>query len=137
MSVGMQGRTLGAGQVYIEVSKDKNGNWLSGSKFYKLHVDPNPPVKQFWSITLYDNVSRGPLITSQGSADLSSRKPDLITNSDGSVDLYFGPTRPANATNWIQTNPGKGYFHYFRFYGPLQAYFDKTWQLNDIEPIAR
>ena len=137
MSVGMQGRTLGAGQVYIEVSKDKNGNWLSGSKFYKLHVDSNPPVKQFWSITLYDNVSRGPLITSQGLADLSSRKPDLITNPDGSVDLYFGPTRPANATNWIQTNPGKGYFHYFRFYGPLQAYFDKTWQLNDIEPIAR
>jgi hypothetical protein len=137
MSVGMQGRTVGAGQVYIEASKDKNGDWLDGSKLYKMHIDPKPPVKQFWSVTLYDNVTRGPLLTSQGSADLSSRKSDLITNADGSVDVYFGPTRPVNATNWIQTNPGQGWFSYFRFYGPTQRYFDKTWQLNDIEPINR
>jgi hypothetical protein len=25
---------------------------------------------------------------------------------------------------------------YFRFYGPTEAYFDKSWQLNDIELVA-
>jgi hypothetical protein len=135
MSVGMQGRTVGFGQVYLETSKDKAGHWLDGGKTYKFHVDANPPVKQFWSITLYDNITRGPLITDQGAADLSSRKPDLVKNADGSVDVYFGPTKPAAAPNWIKTTPGKGWFPYFRLYGPTQVYFDKTWQLNDIEEI--
>jgi hypothetical protein len=51
------------------------------------------PAKQFWSITLYANLSHGPLITPKGAADLSSRKPDLVSNSDGSVDVDFGPRR--------------------------------------------
>jgi hypothetical protein len=134
-SVGMQGRILGFGQVYLETSKDSTGNWLDGGKTYRMRVEPNPPVRQFWSVTLYDNLSRAPVITDAGSADLSSRKPDLVTNADGSVDVYFGPVKPEGATNFIQTNPGQGWFPYFRFYGPTEAYFDKTWQLNDIEEI--
>jgi hypothetical protein len=134
-SVGMQGRILGFGQVYLETSKDSAGNWLDGGKTYRMRVEPNPPVRQFWSVTLYDNLSRAPVITDAGSADLSSRKPDLVTNADGSVDVYFGPTRPEGATNFIQTNPGQGWFPYFRFYGPTETYFDKTWQLNDIEEL--
>jgi hypothetical protein len=133
-SVGMQGRTLNFGQVYLEASKDKDGNWLDGGKTYRMRVPANPPVMQFWSFTLYDNVTRGPVITDQGAADMSSRQ-DLAANSDGSVDLYFGPTKPAQAKNWVKTIPGKGWFPYFRLYGPKEAYFDKSWQLNDIEQV--
>jgi hypothetical protein len=132
----MQGRILGFGQVYLETSKDSTGNWLDGGQTYRLRVEPNPPVKQFWSVTLYDNLTRGPVITDAGSSDLSSRKPDLVTNADGSVDVYFGPERPGGATNWIQTLPDHGWFPYFRFYAATEAYFDKTWQLNDIEEIV-
>ena len=35
--------------------------------------------------------------------------------------------------NWIQTVPGKGWFVLFRFYGPLEPFFDKTWKPDDIE----
>jgi hypothetical protein len=136
MSTGMQGRVLGFGQVYLETATDAAGNWLDGGKCYRMRVDANAPVRQFWSITLYDNVTRGPLVTPQGAADMSSRRPDLVTNADGSVDVFFGPTRPAGATNWVQTLPGKGWFPYFRFYAATEAYFDKSWQLNDIEEIA-
>jgi len=135
MSVGMQGRIVGFGQVYLETSKDRDGNWLDGGKTYRLRVEPNPPVKQFWSITLYDTVTRGPLMTDQGAADLSSRKPDLVMNADGSVDIHFGPEQPENAPNWIKTAPGKGWFPYFRFYAATEPYFDKSWQLNDIELV--
>ncbi len=135
MSVGMQGRVLGFGQVYLETSKDAKGQWLDGGRTYRMRVPANAPVKQFWSITLYDNLTRGPVITPQGAADLSSRRPDLITNADGSVDVVFGPRKPAGASNWIQTTPGKGWFAYFRFYAPTEPYFAKTWQLNDITPI--
>jgi hypothetical protein len=137
MSAGMQGRVLGFGQVYLEASKDRAGAWLDGGKTYRIRVEPNPPVRQFWSITLYDNITRGPLITPEGAADISSRKPDLVKNADGSVDVTFGPVRPAGAANWIRTTPGKGWFAYFRFYGPTEGYFAKTWQLNDFEQIAR
>lgn len=51
------------------------------------------------------------------------------------MDVDFGPVRPAGAKNWIHTTPGKGWFAYFRFYGPTEAYFSKAWQLNDIEAL--
>jgi hypothetical protein len=131
----MRGRVLGFGQVYLEASKDARGQWLDGGRTYRMRVPAGAPVQQFWSITLYDNLSRGPLLTGQGAADLSSRNPDLIRNADGSVDVTFAPQKPAGASNWIQTIPGQGWFAYFRFYGPTEPYFSKTWQLNDIELI--
>ena len=58
----------------------------------------------------------------------------LATNADGSLDLYFGPTAPAGKeSNWVKTVPGRGWFVWFRFYGPTEAFFDKTWSLPDFE----
>jgi len=54
---------------------------------------------------------------------------------DGSVDVYFAPERPKDATNFIRTIPGKGWNAIFRLYGRLEPWFDKTWRLGDIEPI--
>jgi hypothetical protein len=134
-STGMQGRVLGFGQAYLETSKDKDGHWLEGSKSYKIHVPADVPARQFWSITLYDNVTRYPVVTDQGSADISSRK-DIDKNPDGSVDVYFGPTKPTGSNrNYIKTIPGRGWFPYFRFYAPSEKYFDKTWSLEDIVEI--
>jgi hypothetical protein len=60
----------------------------------------------------------------------------LITNPDGSVDLYFGPTAPAgNESNWIKTSPGRGWWVWFRFYAPTEPFFDKTWRLADFELV--
>jgi hypothetical protein len=68
--------------------------------------------------------------------DRSSRD-NIVKNVDGSVDLYFGPGSQAGKpeTNWIKTIPGKGWFTYFRLYGPTQPYFDRTWVLPDIEDV--
>jgi hypothetical protein len=49
--------------------------------------------------------------------------------------MLVRPQKPESAVNWIKTTPGKGWFPYFRFYAPKQAYFDKTWQLNDLEEV--
>ncbi len=62
-----------------------------------------------------------------------STRDKLLTNADGSVDGYFGPSAPAGKeSNWIKTLPGKGWFAYFRWYGPTQAFFDKSWKLEDV-----
>jgi hypothetical protein len=135
VSVGMMGRTVGFGQVYLESSKDSGGDWLDGSKSYKLTVPKDAPVAQFWSFTVYDNETRC-FVDTGVPPDRSSR--DKITkNDDGSVDLYFGPTAPEGKpeSNWIKTLPGKGWFTYFRLYGPTQPYFDRSWVLPDIEPM--
>jgi hypothetical protein len=135
-TVGMQGRTLGFGQLYLEAQKDKTGAWLDGGKSYRLHVPPNVPVELFWSFTIYNNLTRGPMITPQGAADISSRTKGLVVNTDGSVDLYFGPQKPQGSNaNYVMTMPQQGWFTYFRFYGPKEAYFDKSWQLPDLEEV--
>lgn len=49
----MMGRTVGAGQVYLESSRDAAGEWLDGGKTYKLIVPKDAPVAHFWPF--YDN----------------------------------------------------------------------------------
>ncbi|HKE47443.1 MAG TPA: DUF1254 domain-containing protein [Rhodanobacteraceae bacterium] len=136
ISKGMLTQTPGVGQRYIASYRDRDGNWFNGSNTYKLHVPPNPPVKQFWSITYYDEDTRRMIETPQGRPDLSSRKEDLVKNADGSIDVYFGPKAPAgHEANWVQTLPGKSWFTYFRFYGPTEPFFDKSWGLPDFERL--
>jgi hypothetical protein len=136
VSKAMLTQTPGIGQRYIASYKDRDGRWLDGGNTYRLHVPPNPPAKHFWSVTAYDESTRQMLVTRQGRPDLSSRKADVVTNADGSVDVYFGPMAPAGKQpNWIQTIPGKGWFAYFRFYGPTEPFFDKSWGLPDFERL--
>jgi len=137
VSKGMLTQTPGVGQRYIASYKDRDGAWLTGGNTYKLHVPPNPPAKQFWSVTYYDEDTRQMAVTPQGRPDISSRKEDLVKNSDGSVDVYFGPKAPAGKeANWVQTLAGKGWFTYFRFYGPTEPFFDKSWALPDFEKLS-
>lgn len=136
VSVGMMGRTVGFGQVYLEATRDGAGRWLNGSKTYHLRVPPDAPVAQFWSFTVYDNETRC-FVDTGLQPDRSSRD-DIVKNADGSVDLYFGPRAPKGkpASNWIRTIPGRGWFTYFRLYGPTQPYFDRTWVLPDVEEMT-
>jgi hypothetical protein len=129
---GMTTKTPGVGQVYIGIQKDKNGEWLQGENHYMLRVPADAPAKQFWAFTLYDTETRSFIETKHSIVGLDSRK-DLAKNSDGSVDLYFGPEPPTGKErNWIPTAPGRGWFAYFRLYAPTEAYFDRSWTLPDI-----
>jgi hypothetical protein len=135
VAAGMIKPIVGAGSQYMGAAKDKSGAWLDGGRSYRLRIPPNVPVKEFWSVTVYDNMSRSMIQTDTNTAGVDSNK-ELHTNADGSVDVYFGPTAPdGSESNWIKTLPGNGWFVYFRWYGPTQAFFDKTWTLSDIEVV--
>ncbi len=135
MSSGSIPKTPGIGQSYLAAYQDAKGHAFDGGKSYQLHIPPNVPVKQFWSVTLYDIETRCLIQNKEQIADRSSRM-DLVKNVDGSVDLYFGPTAPEGMeNNWIPTVPGKAWFTYIRFYGPLEPFFDKTWCPGEIELI--
>ncbi len=126
----------GVGSNYAFGTRDKEGHILHGEKNYKLHMDANVPAKDFWSIVVYDPQTRSMLQTDQKYPNKNSQKDKMVYNEDGSVDLYFGPKAPeGKEANWIQTVPEKAWFVLFRTYGPLEPWFDKTWQLNDFELV--
>jgi len=37
--------------------------------------------------------------------------------------------------NWIQTNPEKGFFTYFRWYSPTKTFFDRSWKMGNIVEV--
>jgi hypothetical protein len=128
---------VGAGSAYAYTVHDANGDLLDGAKTYRLHVDPNPPAKNFWAVDVYDTQTRSLIqVKSTMYPALASNSGTLQANDDGSYDLYFGPKAPdGKDTNWVETVPGKSWFQLFRLYGPLQPWFDQTWKLNEFEPI--
>lgn len=126
----------GFGQKYAAAYMDKEGNWLKGETNYRLNVPANVPVADFWAVTVYDVATRALIETPQKNAEINPNVSKLKANQDGSIDLFFGPKAPAGMeSNWIQTNPGKAWFVYFRWYGPTEAYYDKSWSLPDFEIV--
>ena len=84
------------------------GEWLDGSKNYKVTLPPNIPAGRFWSFNVYDNQHRSFLETDQKTAGLDSTLPDVKKNADGSVTVWFGPKAPAGQEgNWVQTWPAR------------------------------
>ncbi|MCB1714766.1 MAG: DUF1254 domain-containing protein [Candidatus Competibacteraceae bacterium] len=135
-SAGMVSRVPGKGSAYLGSYYDAGGNALMGANNYKLHIGPNPPAANFWSVTVYDIENRLIIRNEIKRSDRSSRTEGLIKNTDGSVDLYFGPKAPeGNEPNWIQTNAGQSFFVYLRLYGPEQAYFDQSFLMIKIQKI--
>jgi hypothetical protein len=129
-------RTAAAGSLYWLGTRDATAAFLDGGKTYKLTVPLPVPAKLFWSITIYDPDTRSEIITDQGKAALRSLFELKGKAGSSSVDLYFGPNPPArHEGEWIKTNPGKGWFTYFRIYGPEAPAFDGSWKLGDFEEI--
>lgn len=130
-------KMVGIGSQYALTEHDIYGNYLDGSKNYKLHLPSGIPAKDFWSIIVYDPQTRSLLQTDQQFPSRNCQNKDIIINPDKSVDIWFGPTAPAGKEpNWIQTIPGKAWWVGLRLYGPLEPWFDKTWRPGEIELIS-
>jgi hypothetical protein len=126
-------RAVGQGSVYWMAHRDAAGEYLDGSRAYRLTVPLPVPASLLWSVTCYDAQTRSEVVADQGQAALRSLFEDLTGNGAGAVDLYFGPSQPdEGAGRWIQTVPGRGWFCYFRIYGPEQPAFDGSWRPGDL-----
>lgn len=136
MSPAMVAQVVGAGSQYAWTPRDANGAYLDGAKNYRLHLPPHIPVKNFWSVVVYDAQTRSMLDNGQPFPTVSQYT-GPVANADGSIDIYFGPEAPAgHEKNWIRTVAGKGWFPILRFYGPLKPFFAKAWKPEDIVPLS-
>lgn len=124
-----------AGSLYWLGLRDGGGAYLDGGAHYRLRVPLPVPGKLFWSVTVYDSETRSQIRTDQNKAALRSMF-ELKDAAGDTADLHFGPDAPAGGNvPWIKTIPGKGWFAYFRIYGPQAAAFDGSWKPGDFEAL--
>ena len=133
-------RLPGIGSTYLWTMVDADKEPFDGGKTYKVTLPKDIPQANFWSFTLYDNMTRSMLDTPQrypraGSQSFPS--PAAEADTDGTTTIFFGPTQPANVKrgNWIQTIPGKGFIPCLRLYSPLEPFFAKTWRPSEVEVV--
>jgi hypothetical protein len=133
-------RLTGIGSQYLLAQVDADKNYFDGAKTYKVTLPKGIPESNFWSFTVYDNMTRSMLDTPQRYPRAGSQSypsPAAEANADGSTTVYFGPTQPAGVKrgNWIQTMPGKGWFTILRLYSPTEPFFSKAWRPSEVELV--
>ncbi|RLT96767.1 DUF1254 domain-containing protein [Ketobacter sp.] len=135
-------RLTGIGSQYLLALTDADKNYFDGARTYKITLPKGIPAEKFWSLTLYDTMTRSMLATPQRFPRAGSQSypsPAAQANADGSITVYFSPKQPKNVKrgNWIQTDPNKGWFVILRLYSPLQPFFDKSWRPSEIELVSQ
>lgn len=121
----------GAEARYFPFTNDSAGAKLDGTGSYTLTFPAGqlPPVKAFWSVTMYklpqillvDNPINRYLIN-------SPMLPELVRNPDGGITLYLQQTSPGpeKEANWLPT-PAGDFQMILRTYWPEQAVTDGSW----------
>jgi hypothetical protein len=129
-------RTLGAGSKYPVAYRDADGEFLSGTNTYRLHLPPDPPAALFWAVTAY-NVTDGTMPETPQLLPSINGFNEVASNTDGSIDLWFGPEKPAAApeANWIQTSEGRNFLVALRLYGTGVEFFDQAWKPDDLVKV--
>jgi len=133
-------RLTNIGSQYLLTMVDADKNYFDGSKTYKLTLPKGIPEANFWSLTVYDNMTRSMLDTPQRYPRAGSQgfpSPAAEAGADGSTTIYFSPKQPDGVKrgNWVQTDPKKGWFVILRLYSPLEPFFTKQWRPSEIERL--
>jgi len=132
---------LGANQpedaIYPQSLTDADGKPLVGGVSYVLHFDKSelPPVKAFWSLTMYD--ADGFPVANPIKRYAIGGRDKLIYNTDGSLDLYIQPESPGKAkeTNWLPS-PKSGELNItMRLYAPNVEALDGRWLAPAISRV--
>lgn len=130
------GANLSQDAVYPKSSVDSNGDILSGGRSYVLHFTKEeiPPVKGFWSLTMYDD--KYFFVPNDLHRYTLSPRNALKYNNDGSLDLYIQNSSPGKEkeSNWLPA-PEERFILMLRLYWPEAAVLDGTWKPPAVRRI--
>ena len=128
VAFGGLGANLPEDAIYPVTNVDSTGQPLSGKYDYVVHFEKNqiPPVKAFWSLTMYDDKHffvKNPI----NRYAIGDRDP-LQFNADGSLDLYLQNQTPgaSKESNWLPA-PAGDFNLLLRLYAPKTEALDGTW----------
>lgn len=101
--------------LYLPFFTNKDGNMLSGDKA-EVYTFPYKPkkVKEFWSVTRYNLLTRNTLPGKNDIFNAYNTKPD----SNGNIRITFSAEDPKDGTYWMPVNAGEPYYFILRYYGP-------------------
>ena len=124
------GANLPQDAIYPITEVDANNQPLDGSLRYVLHFEKGmqPPVKGFWSVTMYDShyyFVANPINRYQ----ISPKQSPVTYSADGSLDLYLQHDEPpvAQRKNWLPAPKGH-FILMLRMYEPGDAVIDGSWR---------
>ena len=116
--------------TYFYQDLDDHGELLDGSRSYAVTFPPNglPPVRGFWSLTLY-NEHHFFHPNELHRYSLGTKSKTLHHAADGSLTLTASATAPDDddlRSNWLPA-PAGPFSLYLRAYWPEQPILDGTW----------
>ncbi len=130
------GANLSRDAVSPTANVDADGKPLTGTNRYVVHFarGQTPPVKGFWSLTMY-NADYFFVANPQNRHAVGSRSPFEL-NEDGSLDLYIQKDSPGAAleSNWLPAPPGP-FVLMLRLYWPDRPIFDGTWKPPAVKRV--
>ncbi|MBO9702716.1 MAG: DUF1254 domain-containing protein [Sporocytophaga sp.] len=122
--------------IYPVGKGDANGDIFNGSNKYVIHFEKDqfPPVKGFWSLTMYD--SSYFFVDNEINRYTLSSRFDFIYNKDGSLDLYIQQEYPGKEkeNNWLPAPKGD-FILMFRFYWPDKSIINNKWTIPPVKKV--
>ena len=124
---------------YGQWIKDASGAPMDGSKASYTFTFPKgqlPPVRFFWSLTMYDLRTRLLVDNPINRYSIGDRTEGLQYGADGSLTLYVQKDSPGKAkeSNWLPAPDGPMSI-ISRMYGPEPSILDGTYKFPD--PVRR
>lgn len=115
--------------IYPAVYTDSDGVPFSSGKHYLIHFtkDQIPPVRGFWSLTMYDDRQ---LFTANPIDRYAIGDRDKLTfNTDGSLELYIQSESPGKdkEANWLPAPKSGTFTMNLRLYWPKAEATNGTW----------
>jgi hypothetical protein len=123
--------------TYPTALTDSAGEMLSGANSYRMVFKRGklPPVRGFWSVTMYD--SNGYLVPNAAKIyAVGPDHPGMITRKDGSVVIVAQRSKPTEKdVNWLPA-PAAGFRLNMRLYVPSKSILNGTWKPPGIEKVG-
>ena len=123
---------------YFYQDLDAAGVRLNGGSRYSItFARGEPPVKGFWSLTLYDRFHFF-VPNAVRRYSLGTKNRDLVPNADGSLTIWVQadePTDKAHRSNWLPAPKGEDFSLYLRAYWPDQVVTAGQWTPPPVSRI--
>ena len=125
--------------VYPIARADGEGKTLSGAYQYMVHFakGQQPPVKGFWSLTMYD--PEGFFVANPLNRVALSQRSEFNFNEDGSLDIYIQKDLPGKdkEANWLPSPEGN-FGLMLRLYWPNEkapSILDGSWTPPPVRSV--
>jgi hypothetical protein len=121
--------------VYWTTTVDGAGHALNGQHDYILHFPPGglPPNDAFWSLTMTD--ANRLLVTNSIDRYSVGDRSGLVSNADGSIDIYIQNTAPTgHESNWLPA-PSGDFMLWLRAYQPGAAILSGEYHVPPVVEV--